>query len=113
MVSRDKYEGYFFSNASLRNEVELVADLQILIPGATKDFLSKILNLYPQSDYQNVFYQRQSILGDMFINCPSKWIMDTAVQKHEGAWKLYFGAGSQLHGATAEFLFDPNYERKY
>jgi hypothetical protein len=97
----------------MRNEVDLTADLQTLIPGATNDFLSTILKLYPQSDYQNVFYQRQSILGDMFVNCPSKWIMDSAVQKHERAWKLYFGAGSQLHGATAEFLFDPNYERKY
>lgn len=69
--------------------------------------------MYPASDYPNAFYRRQSILGDMYIDCPTKWIMEASIKKKKGAWKVYFDAGSQLHGATAEYLFDPNYERKF
>ena len=39
--------------------------------------------------------------------------MEASIKKKKGAWKVYFDAGSQLHGATAEYLFDPNYERKF
>jgi hypothetical protein len=104
--------GYIFSNASIKSETELIDDLRNLIRGATDTFIQEILKRYPANEYDSTFYRRQTILGDMFVDCPTSWMMAANIKKKKGAWKLFFDTGSQLHGSTAEFLFDPNYESK-
>lgn len=112
MVTRSKFEGYFHSNASLKTEPELKEDLKALIPAFTDELVTDILTHYPKADYQDVFYRREAIMGDMFINCPTKWILAATVKKKKGAYKLLFQAGTELHGASAEYVFDPNVDRK-
>jgi hypothetical protein len=89
----------------------LISDLQSLIPAATEPFIAEVLQLYPAEDYEDIFDRRQTILGDMYVNCPSAWIAQASFNR-TGNWKLIFHAGTELHGATAEYLFDPNYESK-
>jgi hypothetical protein len=46
-------------------------DAEELFPFAGQAFFSRLYDLYPISDYNSTFYQRQTWFGDFIINCKS------------------------------------------
>lgn len=40
-----------------------------LFPSAGPGFFSRLYELYPASDYNSTFWQRQTWYGDFIINC--------------------------------------------
>ncbi|KAK4950569.1 hypothetical protein LTR28_007005, partial [Elasticomyces elasticus] len=108
LVDREGYEGARFSNKSETTMAEETADFQTLFPYAKQSFFDRLYELYPTSNFNATFWQRQSIFGDFIINCPT-YYMSTAVSDWGlPVWKMIFNAGSQLHGATVPFLFETN-----
>ena len=107
MVDHDAYEGYIFSNMSQTTQVAETLDAEHLFPSAGPSFFSRLYELYPRSQYNSTFYQRQTWYGDFIINCPT-YVMATSAVDHNtnssAVFKLTFAAGSELHGATAAFL---------
>lgn len=123
-------QGVIFSNASINAESEVQPDLSLVWPAATPSFISQALSLYPLSDFQgsfltnpilsvyssldpplagdSVFYQRASIFGDFIIDCPTRYMAQAVASYNVPVYKLRFAAGSELHGATAPFLFQIN-----
>lgn len=107
LVDHDAYEGVVFSNASETTQAEQVMDAMNLFPYAGPAFFSRLYQLYPRSDYNSTFFQRQTWFGDFIINCPTYQMASRAVDVNSNAsavFKLTFDAGSQLHGATGPFL---------
>lgn len=124
------FQGVIFSNASINAESQIQPDLLQLWPAATPSFVSQVLNLYPLSDFQgsfltnpilsyyssldpplagdSVFYQRASLFGDFIIDCPTRYMAQAVSSYNLPVYKLRFAAGSELHGATAPFLFQTN-----
>lgn len=82
-------------------------DAMNLFPFAGPAFFSRLYQLYPRSDYNSTFYQRQSWFGDFIINCPTYYMAFNAVERNanrSAVFKLTFAAGSELHGSTTPFL---------
>ncbi|KAK1811512.1 hypothetical protein LTR12_014110 [Friedmanniomyces endolithicus] len=107
LVDHDAYEGYIFSNMTQTNQVEETTDARALFPFAGPAFFSRLYQLYPASDYNSTFYQRQTWFGDYIINCPTYIMATNAVDRNTNSsavFKLTFAAGSELHGATSTFL---------
>lgn len=98
MVDREAYEGVRFSNESLTSQVAETADARDLFALAGPAFFSRLyqvsavilvssfahgrvldelladrcaaqLQLYPRSEYNSTFFQRQTWFGDWIINC--------------------------------------------
>ncbi|KAK1079511.1 hypothetical protein LTR33_006324 [Friedmanniomyces endolithicus] len=89
------------------NQVEETTDARALFPFAGPAFFSRLYQLYPASDYNSTFYQRQTWFGDYIINCPTYIMATNAVDRNTNSsavFKLTFAAGSELHGATSTFL---------
>lgn len=78
-------------------------DLETLFPAWTPSFLKRLYSLYPRSDFNSTFYQRQTVFGDFIISCPT-YYMSTAVSDYKPTYKMIFNAGTQMHGATQPFL---------
>lgn len=107
LVDHDDYEGVTFSNMSQTTQVEQVMDAMDLFPYAGPAFSSRLYQLYPRSDYNSTFFQRQTWFGDFIINCPTYYMASRAVDVNRNmsaVFKLTFAAGSELHGATQPFL---------
>jgi carboxylesterase type B len=128
LVTRDKFEGmlelkakedmlmeigYLNSNASLKTESELAKDIKKLFPGGSDDFVGQVLDSYPAKDYQTTFDRREAMVGDLYTNCPTAWMLSATAKKNKGTWKLQFNTGSQIQGAGSEFVYDPGFERKF
>ena len=107
IVDHDAYEGYIFSNKSQTTQVAETADAMDLFPYAGPSFFSRLYQLYPISSYNSTFFQRQTWFGDFIINCPT-YQMATAMSDQSynssAVFKMVFAAGSELHGATSDFL---------
>lgn len=101
--------GYSFSNQSEITLEEEVNDLQNLFPNANDQFFTRLFELYPRSEFNSTFWQRQTLFGDFIINCPTQWISDAVGLLGKQSFKLIFNAGSRRHGATKPFVFDPAY----
>jgi carboxylesterase type B len=127
MVTRDKFEGicvtesgrkvltsigYLYSNASLKTEDELARDIKKLFPTGSDDFVRQVLDSYSAKDYQTTFDRREAMIGDLYTNCPTAWLLKASAKKNKGTWKLQFNTGSQIQGASAEYVYDPGFERK-
>ncbi|KAK0255618.1 hypothetical protein B0A54_10937 [Friedmanniomyces endolithicus] len=107
LVDHDAYEGYIFSNMTQTNQMEETTDARELFPFAGPAFFFRLYQLYPASDYNSTFYQRQTWFGDYIINCPTYIMATNAVDRNTNSsavFKLTFAAGSELHGATSTFL---------
>lgn len=107
IVDHEGYEGVIFSNASLTAQIDETADAQDIFPYAGPAFFSRLYQLYPRSDFNSTFFQRQTWFGDFIINCPTTYIGFNAIEHNSNrstVWKMVFNAGSQLHGATVPFL---------
>jgi carboxylesterase type B len=106
LVNRDGYEGYIFSNASQTTQAEETVDLQGLFPFAKEAFFTRLYSLYPESDFNATFWDRQQLFGDFIINCPTYYMASAVSDWGIPTYKLIFNAGTELHGATVPFLFD-------
>ncbi|KAK5117720.1 hypothetical protein LTR62_005144 [Meristemomyces frigidus] len=107
MVDHDAYEGVIFSNMSLMTQAAETTDAEYLFPFAGPAFFSRLYELYPMSDYNSTFFQRQTWFGDFIINCPTYQMATNAVDRNTNSsavFKLTFAAGSEEHGATTPFL---------
>lgn len=107
LISHNRYEGDIFSNASMTSQVAETTDAEDLFPFAGRAFFSRLYQLYPRSDFNSTFFQRQTWFGDWIISCPTYYMASHAVDHNSNSsavFKLTFAAGSQLHAATAPFL---------
>ena len=107
IVDRDGYEGVIFSNMSVTTQVQETVDANYLFPFAGPAFFSRLYQLYPRQVYNSTFFQRQTWFGDFIIDCPTYYMASNAVDRNSNrsaVWKLVFYAGSELHGATTDFL---------
>jgi carboxylesterase type B len=110
--TRDGYEGVSFSNTSLKTVAEEQADLQALFPYAKPSFFNRLFEVYPASAFNSTFFQRQQIFGDFIINCPTYYMATAVSDWGLPVWKMIFDAGSQLHGATHNIIFNNTYGSK-
>ena len=107
LIDREAYEGAIFSNMSQTTQSAQVTDAENLFPYAGRAFFSRLYQLYPRSDFNSTFFQRQTWFGDFIINCPTYQMASSAVDLNRNAsavFKLTFAAGTQLHASTAPFL---------
>jgi len=63
LVDREGYEGYLFSNQSIRTLSEEIEDIRTLYPYVDKDFIEQLYQLYPAEDFNSTFFHRQTIFG--------------------------------------------------
>lgn len=92
---------------SLTTQTAETIDATYLFPFAGPAFFSRLYNLYPISDFNSTFYQRQTWFGDWIIDCPTYYMATNAVDRNTNAsavFKLTFAAGSEVHGSTTAFL---------
>lgn len=95
---------------SLMTQTAETMDARNLFPFGGPAFFSRLYELYPRSNFNSTFYQRQTWFGDFIINCPTYYMASNAVDRNTNSsavFKLTFAAGSQLHGATVDFLAAP------
>ena len=69
-MDHDAYEGVIFSNMTQTTQSAETLDAHYLFPFAGPAFFSRLYDLYPASDYNSTFFQRQTWFGDFIINCP-------------------------------------------
>lgn len=108
LLTTPPQEGYNYGNQSITTAAETQNDLQTLWPVAKKSFFDRLYQLYPLESYNSTFWQRQYIFGDYIINCPTYYMASAMADYGLPAYKLIFNAGTQLHGATAPFIFSRN-----
>ncbi|KAK5174314.1 uncharacterized protein LTR77_001394 [Saxophila tyrrhenica] len=107
IVDRDAYEGVIFSDPTSTTQAEETTDAQHMFPFAGPAFFSRLYQLYPKSSFNSTFFQRQTWFGDYLINCPTYVMGFNAIERNSNRsaiWKMVFSAGTQLHGATQNFL---------
>ena len=63
LTDREGYEGYGFSNQSITTFSQELEDLRTLYPYADQDFIEKLYQLYPATDFNSSFFRRQTIFG--------------------------------------------------
>lgn len=63
LIDREGYEGYAFSNQSISTLSQETEDLRTLYPYAGKDFIEELYELYPATNFNSTFFQRQTIFG--------------------------------------------------
>ncbi|KAI9663984.1 MAG: hypothetical protein M1821_007475 [Bathelium mastoideum] len=104
LVDHDEYEGTLFSNESETGIATETADLNSVFPTATDEFFTRLYELYPASDFNSTFFQRQAIFGDFIIKCPTYYMATAVAGVGQPVYKLNFDAGNELHAATQPFL---------
>jgi len=104
--------GYLNSNASIKTEDELRSDLTTLFTNGDDQFVQNVLDVYPSKDYESQFSRREAMIGDLYTNCPSAWMLAAMAKKNRGTWKMQFNAGSAMQAASSEYLYDAGFERK-
>ena len=109
ITTRNAYEGVSFTNRSVTTLAGLQQDIQTLFPSAKNSFFARLFQLYPRSAFNSTFFQHQQIVGDYIINCPSYYIATALSDYGVPVYKQIFNAGSQLHGATRDIIFNPAY----
>ncbi|KAL2821669.1 Alpha/Beta hydrolase protein [Aspergillus granulosus] len=103
LVNHELYEGYFESNMSQTTQEDEIADMQKLFPYAKRSFINKILELYPASNYNSTFFQREDWFGDFIVKCPTYYMATAVSDWGNSVYKLSFAAGAQTHGAIIPF----------
>ncbi|KAJ5593683.1 carboxylesterase type B [Penicillium hordei] len=126
LVDHNSLEGLLFSNFSITSQFESSFNLQRLWPKWTPSFISRLLELYPDRKYtgsyyddralqsysrllptlknNTAFFKTQDIFGDFVINCPTYYVAAAVSDAGVPVWKLRFGAGTEVHGATDPYL---------
>lgn len=112
LVDHEGYEGVIFSNVSETMMSEEVVDLDELWPNARQSFFDRLYQIYPGSDFNSTFFQRQQIFGDAFVACPTYYMATAASDYGLPVWKLIFDAGTEVHGSTIPFVYSRYINRK-
>lgn len=112
LVDHDGYEGYAFSNATESTLSDELLDLETLFPYGKQSFYDRLFQIYPASNFNSTFWQRQQIYGDYIINCPTYYMASATSDWGLPTYKLIFNAGSQVHGATLPYVFGTQYTSK-
>ncbi|KAL0929352.1 carboxylesterase family protein [Colletotrichum truncatum] len=125
VVDREGYEGYVFTNPSTKAEEDVATSLEMIWQTKNKTFINQVLELYPTDQFnatllddfrglrvlsgnttiKNSFAKLENIVSDVLIDCQTSAIAKYISNNGLAAYKMTFNAGSQLHGATMEFLF--------
>ncbi|KAK2743555.1 triacylglycerol lipase [Colletotrichum kahawae] len=125
LVDRDMFEGPYFTSVGLSTQDQLFADLKDMWQSVPHSVIEKVVGLYPTSVYNgsliksagwfkaltgayNVstpYVQRQAVFGASVVECPSTIIVQASIDAGQKAFKMVFEAGTQLHGATASYLW--------
>jgi carboxylesterase type B len=63
LVSRERWEGFSFSNQSMMTIQEETKDLHIQFQSASEEFVGTVFDLYPSSSFNSTFWQRQTWFG--------------------------------------------------
>jgi carboxylesterase type B len=63
LVSRERWEGFSFSNQSMTTIQEETQDLHIQFQSASEEFVGTVFELYPSSSFNSTFWQRQTWFG--------------------------------------------------
>ncbi|KAL3425572.1 carboxylesterase family protein [Phlyctema vagabunda] len=104
LTDREGYEGTLFSNPNEVTIEQATAGLEILFPNAEGSFFTRLFQLYPSSDFNSTFFQRQQIFGDFIINCPTYYMASAVSDLGIPAYKMIFNAGRQTHGSLGDFI---------
>ncbi|RMJ24384.1 Carboxylesterase family [Aspergillus sp. HF37] len=107
-VNHNALEGYAFSDQNMAGKEAALQDVRTLFPNAKESFISRLFDLYPASDFNSTFHQRARWFGDFIINCPTYYMATAVADYGSPVYKLYFAAGSDLHGAVAPFVKSRN-----
>ncbi|OQO08698.1 hypothetical protein B0A48_06568 [Cryoendolithus antarcticus] len=107
LVDHDGYEGYLYTNRSETTIEQETTGLMKLFPYAKQTFFDRLYQLYPREAYNSTLFQREKLFGDFIIMCPTYYMASAISDWGLPAYKLIFNAGTQLHGATAPFIFQP------
>ncbi|OCK73895.1 alpha/beta-hydrolase [Lepidopterella palustris CBS 459.81] len=107
IVDREAYEGVYFTNPALMNAMQETIDAQFLFPFAGPSFFTRLYQLYPASDFNSTFFQRQKWFGDFIIICPT-YQMATAMTDRSpnrtSVFKLIAAIGTEIHGSLLPFM---------
>ncbi|KAF2493352.1 alpha/beta-hydrolase [Lophium mytilinum] len=114
IVDHEGYEGVIFTNFTLTTTENETKDAQYIFPSADASFFSRLYELYPSSDFNSTFFQRQQWFGDAIINCPSYQIANGAATHSpnpHAIYKLVTAIGTELHSSNLPFLnsVDPGF----
>ncbi|KAL7903928.1 Alpha/Beta hydrolase protein [Trichoderma velutinum] len=107
LTDHDAYEGVMFSDPNVTTQVAETQDARFLFPNAGTSFFGRLFQLYPRSNFNSTFFQRQTWFGDVVVNCPTYYAASAYTDhglNQSAVFKLVFDAGSQLHGATVAFI---------
>jgi len=113
MVDHDEWEGFAYSQL-VNESSEVLMDAETFFPGRGPTFFSKLFQLYPASAYNSTFWQRVDWFSDVVVDCPTYFMAKAQTDRgYNGTavWKMRFDAGSEVHGATAPFIYDINLNR--
>jgi carboxylesterase type B len=103
-VNHESEEGIIFTDPTMHTEDHDIESIKTLFPSATPSFISKLLDLYPASDFLSAFLRHAEWFGDFIINCPT-YYMATAISKMGyPVYKLRFAAGKKVHGSLVPFV---------
>lgn len=79
-----------------------------IFPYAKQSFFDRLYQLFPADEFNGTFWQRAEIWGDYIIDCPTYYMASAVADAGLATYKLIFNAGTQLHGATAAFIYAAN-----
>ncbi|RYO89775.1 hypothetical protein DL766_002638 [Monosporascus sp. MC13-8B] len=128
MVDRNFWEGFYFTNTSLRTVEDLRSDLSALWHDPDQQYAETALTLYPESSHNvsnlqdlvyyeqlkaalgaeslsDAFVRRSLLYGDATINCPTTYIAQSVADAGLPTFKMVFNASFQLHGASYPSLY--------
>ena len=106
LIDHDGYEGPLFTPQNLTTFAQADADLHTLWPAANQSFFDELYQLYPASAFNSTFFQYSTIFGDALIACTTRTVAKYVSAANLDVWKFIFRAGTELHGATAAYIFD-------
>ena len=108
IVDHDGYEGYLYSNMSENTQELEQQGWEEIFPYAKQSFFDRLYQLFPREEFNGTFWQRAEIWGDYIIDCPTYYMASAVADAGLATYKLIFNAGTQLHGATAPFIYAAN-----
>ncbi|KAF5515964.1 Lipase 1 [Colletotrichum siamense] len=95
LVDRDMFEGPYFTSTCIPQ----------VYNGSVIKSAGWFKALTGSFDVSAPYVQRQAIFGASVVDCPSTTIVQASIDAGQKAFKMVFEAGTQLHGATASYLW--------
>lgn len=103
LTTHTAWEGQSLANPTITT-ANLTSFVQGFKPTLSTSQVSKLISLYPLTDYISEFQRSQSIYQDTVFLCPSYWLASAfAGAAYKGIWNLAPGG----HGQDATYWFSP------